>query len=239
VATLLLLGVLAPDAGATLRIVNHNDPAGDPTVITYRIASATWLQDFQLADNDFRSFGPAPDTYTIQAFPPAGWQIGDIQCVSSRLKDFSVDVANGRVTVVHSGEDHDTCSFTNRRVSDAPPSPGIAPAPPAAEVPAGAVPRRPAVLSVVAERRFAEATVRISRRSIIKGRLLTSKGRIVGRARISRKAGTYVLRVSCSRKAARRFRLRGKSDVTLTLRIAVVGRDGATWVFRHRVLMPL
>jgi len=49
----------------------------------------------------------------------------------------------------------------------------------------------------------------------------------------------YVLRVSLSRKAARGFRLRGRSDVTLTLRVAVVARNGATWVFRHRVLIPL
>jgi hypothetical protein len=245
VAALVCLGAAAPDAHATLRIANHNDPAGDPTVIGYRLESPTWSSspfDFQLPDGDYRSFGVPAGTYTARALLPDGWQVGDIQCVGPRPDDFTIDVANAQVTVRHGPGDEQTCAFTNRRIPRSgtpPPSPGIAPSPPPAELPKVVLPRRPAVLSVVAGRRFAEATVRITRRSLIKGRLLSSRGKILGSARMSGKAGTHVLRVSLWREPARRLRRRGLREVTLTLRVAVVARSGATWAFRHRVVVPL
>jgi hypothetical protein len=245
VAALLCLGAAAPDANATLRIASHNDPAGDPTVIGYRLESPTWSAspfDFQLPDGDFRTFGVPAGTYTARALPPAGWQVGDIQCVGPRPDDFTIDVANAVVTIRHGAGDEHSCAFTNRRIPPGggpPPSPGIAPSPPPAELPKVVLPRRPAVLGVLAGRRFAEATVRITRRSLIKGRLLSGSGRIVGSARMTRKAGTHVLRVPLRPERVRRMRRRGLREVTLTLRIAVVARSGATWAFRHRVVVRL
>jgi hypothetical protein len=246
VATLVLLGVGAAGAAATLRIENHNDPAGDPTVISYRIEGPSFASpfDFQLEHGDYRSFGPSQaGAYTVQGLPPAGWQVGDIQCVGPRPEDFTIDVPNARVTVQHGITDEHLCAFTNRRIPQsgepAPPSPGIAPSPAPAELPKIVLPRRPAVLGVVAGRRFAEATVRISRRSLIKGRLLSGRGRVLGSARMTRRPGTHVLRVSLKRDAARRLRRRGMSRVTLTLRVAVVARSGATFAFRHRVVVTL
>jgi hypothetical protein len=245
VAALLCVGATAPDAGATLRIVNHNDPAGDRTVIAYRLESPTWSSspfDFQLPDGDFRSFGVPAGTYTARAMLPAGWQVGDIQCVGRAPEDFTIDVPNAVVTIRHGAADEHTCSFTNRRIPPGggpPPSPGIAPSLPPAELPKVVLPRRPAVVGVVAGRRFAEATVRTTRRALIKGRLLSSRGRVLGSARMTRKAGTHVLRVTLWREQVRRLRRRGLSEVTLTLRVAVVHRNGATWAFRHRVLISL
>jgi hypothetical protein len=247
VAALVLLGVAAPDAGATLRTVNHNDPAGDPTAITYRISGAPAFPapvDFQLTDGDYRSFGPAAGTYTVQALVPQGWQVGDIQCVGPpERNDFAIDIPNGRVTVTHGPTDEHTCSFTNRRIppgGSAPSSPGIAPAPPASELPKVGLPRKAALVGVVAGRRYAEATVRIMRRSTIKGRLLSPTGKTRGNARIRRDAGTHVLRVAVKRERVRRMRKRGKRQVLLTLRLAVVDADnGATRVFHHRVMVRL
>jgi hypothetical protein len=247
VATLVVLGVAAPEAGATLRTVNHIDPAGDPTVISYRIEGAPAFVtpiDFQLTDGDYRSFGPKGGTYTVSAMLPQGWQVADIQCVSSSgVNDFAIDIPNGRVTVPHGEGEHDTCTFTNRRIpasGPSAPSPGISPAPPRSEVPGSVLPRRPALVGVVAGRRFAEATVRITRESIINGRLQSKRGRIVGSARIQRKPGTHVLRVKLKAGQARKLRRRGLRTVTLTLRVAVTAQSGgATHVFKHRVLVKL
>jgi hypothetical protein len=247
VAAFVVFGVAAADARATLRIENHNDPAGDPTVIAYRLESPTWSGspfDFELPDADYRSFGVPAGTYTAHALVPEGWQVGDIQCVGPRPEDFAIDVPNARVTVRHGVDDEHICAFTNRRIprsgESAPaPSPGVAPSPAPAELPKVVLPRRPAVLGVVARRRSAEATVRITRRSVIKGRLLSGSERVLGSARMTRGPGTHVLRVSLTRDAARRLRRRGRSSVMLTLRVAVVARSGATWAFRHRVVVPL
>jgi hypothetical protein len=247
VSTLVVLGVAAPEAGATLRTVNHIDPAGDPTVISYRIEGAPAFVtpiDFQLTDGDFRSFGPDAGTYTVSAMLPQGWQVADIQCVGSAgVNDFTIEIPSARVTVPHGEGEHDTCTFTSRRIppsGPSAPSPGISPAPPRSEVPESVLPRRPALVGLVAGRRFAESTVRITLRSIIKGRLLSSRGKTVGAARIRRKPGTHVVRVELKRKVVRRMRRRGLRKVTLTLRVAVTARSsGATHVFRHRVLVKL
>ena len=97
------------------------------------------------------------------------------------------------------------------------------------------MPRKPALLSVTTGRGFAEATVRITRRSVITGRLLRGGTRVVGIKRVVARAGTRVVRVSLKRKVRRQLRRRGLERVTLTLRIAVVARSGAAYVFRYRV----
>jgi hypothetical protein len=102
------------------------------------------------------------------------------------------------------------------------------------------VPRRPALVGVAAGRRFAEATVRVMRKSIIKGRLLSRAGKTLGRAGILRKPGTHVLRVKLKPERVRRMRHRGLHKVTLTLRVAVTAETGgATHVFKHRVVVKL
>ena len=97
------------------------------------------------------------------------------------------------------------------------------------------MPRKPALLGVTAGRGFAEATVRVTRRSAIRGRLLRRETRVVGTKRVVGRAGTHVVSVSLKRKVRRQLRRRGFKRVTLTLRIAVVARGGATHVFRSRV----
>jgi hypothetical protein len=241
---LTFLAATAAEAGATLRIANHNDPAGDPTVIKYRLNSPTWTTpiDFELSDGDDKSFGPVAGTYTFQALLRAGWQVSDIQCVGPRPQDFAIDVANGRVTVTHGAGDEHTCAFTNRRLpagGGPAPSPGVAPSPPPAELPKVVQPRKPALLGVTAGRGFAEATVRITRRSVIKGQLLRHQTRVVGTKRVVGTAGTHVVKVSLERKIRRQLRRRGLERVMLTLRIAIVARNGATHVFRYGVLVRL
>jgi hypothetical protein len=101
------------------------------------------------------------------------------------------------------------------------------------------IPRRSALVGVKAGRGFAEATVRITRRSVIKGWLLRHKTHVVGRKRIVRRAGTHVIRVALQRKRMRRMQRRGLKRVTLTLRVAVTAPNGATHVFRHGVVVTL
>ncbi len=127
------------------------------------------------------------------------------------------------------------------------PSPTVTPMPaatparatrptPTPTAPARAVrPRKPALLSVTTGRGYAEATVRITRRSVVTGRLLRGGIRVVGSKRVVARAGTRVVRVSLERKVRRQLRRRGLERVTLTLRIAVVAHNGATRVFRDRV----
>jgi hypothetical protein len=250
VATLVLLGAAAPDAGATLRVENHIDPAGDPTVISYRLERSVPPPTdfppiaFQLTDGDYKSFGVAAGTYTATAVLPQGWEVEAIQCFGGPASDFSIDVPNARVTLTHSATAHHSCAFTNRRIprnsSSSPVSPGIAPSLPPSELAEVEVPRRPALVGVAAGRRFAEATLRITRESIIKGRLLSSRGKILGSARIQRKPGTHVLRVKLKPERVRRMRSRGMRKVTLTLRVAVTAQTGgATHVFKHRVVVKL
>ena len=246
IATLVLLGVAAQDAGATLRIENHNNPAGDPTAISYVLEGpAGWGPPipFQLVDGDYKSFGVNAGTYTATALLPQGWQVEAIQCFGGPSSDFAIDVTSARVTVTHDSTDHHSCAFTNRpipRNGSSPPSPGIAPSLPPSELAQVHVPRRPALVGVVAGRRFAEATVRITRESIIKGRLLSSRGKTLGRARIQRKPGTHVLRVKLKAERVRKMRRRGLRTATLTLRVAVTAKSGgATHVFKHRVLVKL
>jgi len=241
-AVLSLTFIAAPAAHATLRIENHTDPAGDPTVMTYRLSSATWTSgDFTLdAVAWYRSFGQPPGTYTAQAELPAGWQVADIKCLGAgRLGEFAIDVANGRVTMNHQKGDEQTCAFTNRRASaSGPPPTGVSPSLPPAQLAKVALPRSPALLRVRTGLRFAAATVRLPRHAVIRGQLLWH-GTIVGSARVVHKPGTYVLEVPVSRRSARSLRARGLKRVTLTLRIVVVADNNATHVYRLRALVRL
>jgi hypothetical protein len=244
--TLIFLAVAAADAQATFRIENHLDPAGDPTLIKYRVEGPNWKSspyEFELPDGDYLSTGPPPGTYTAQALLPPGWVVQDIQCIGPHgQSDFVIDVPNGRVTVTHGeGEEH-LCAFTNRKLSQGggSPSTGVSPTPHPAEVPNVVLPRHPALIGVTAGRGFAEATIRITRRSIITGTLRKPGTRVVGAERIVQKAGIHVIRVSVEPKRMRRMQRRGLERVTLTLRIAVTARrSGATHVFKHRVLVKL
>ena len=179
---------------------------------------------------------------TAQAVVPAGWRVVDIQCVSAHPgapATFSIDVPNARVTVNHQEIGEDSCAFTISRITATrtPPSPGVAPSPPV-NLPGAVVPRRPAVLGVTAGRGFATASVRITRRSVIKAQLLRA-GRVVGTARIVRAAGTYAVVVRLTKQARAQLRRQGLTRVTLTLRVVVVPRTGAVFVFRHRAVVRL
>jgi hypothetical protein len=245
--TLAFLALAAAEAQATFRIENHLNPAGDPTRIKYRVEGPNWTSspfEFELVDGDYLSTGPPAGTYTAQALLPPGWFVQDIQCIGPRgQSDFVIDVPNGRVTVTHGDKEEHLCAFTNRKLSqggEPSPSPGVSPTPHPAEVPNVVLPRRPALIGVSAGRGFAEAIVRLTRRSVIKGTMRGRGPRVLGAERIVRKPGTHVIRIPLEPKHMRRMRRRGLERVTLTLRIAVTARrSGATHVFKHRVLVKL
>jgi hypothetical protein len=246
----ILIGVTATNAGATMRIVNHNDPAGDPAAIAYTFSSPTFSppRTFVLGDGENITFGGFPGPYTAQALPPVGWTVGDIQCVGPRgPQDFTVDVPNGRVTIVHVDpvNDNQTCAFTLRRraaggagAAAAPAGPGVAPSPPAAELPALPAPRTAALLGVTPKRGFAIALLRLVKRSIVKAQLVQA-GRVVATRRLVLAAGTHSLRVTVPSKVRRQVRRQGRNRTTVTLRIVVVERPGATHVFTYRALVAV
>jgi hypothetical protein len=248
---LLALSAVAPSvAAATLRTHNVNDPAGDLTPMTYRLSGGTFSQDFQLAGDEDRSFGPAAGVYTIQAFPAPGWRVGDIQCVGASPSVFQIDVPNGRVTVNHTAVAEDTCTFTNRRVGasgatgggsgggGASSTPGVAPTPTAAELPKVSVPKKIALLKVNAGRRFASATVRIPQRSVIKASLLRGT-KVLQTARVVKAAGSPTIRINLNRANLRLLRRQG-STARLTLRVVVVPVGKKTGqVFRFGVRIKL
>ncbi len=247
VLSLACFAAAAPGAHATLRVANYNDPAGDPTPITYSLLKfgepIASVPDFTLADRADRSFGPGAGTYTFQARPPSGWQVAAIVCVGhNRPGEFLIDVANGRVTAVREATDEQTCTFTNRRIpasgGQTPPSSGVSPTVPASERPVVVLPRGPALLGVKAGRGFASATVRITRRSKIRCQLLRRGGRVVGTARVVRRAGTHEVRVALKQKIRRKLRARGLERVTLTMRVVVADKKGKQ-AFRFRVLVRL
>jgi hypothetical protein len=99
-------------------VTNHNDPAGDPTVISYRIQIPTQSApiDFALHDGEYKGFG-FEGLVVVQALVPSGWEVADIQCTGPNPAGFNIDVPNGRVTLQHGVSDEQFCSFTNRRKS--------------------------------------------------------------------------------------------------------------------------
>jgi hypothetical protein len=247
VLSAMLLAFAAPSAHATLRVVNHNDPAGDPTLITYRLlqppSTTPLVPDFQLADHADRSFGVGPGTYVFQALLPDRWHVTDIQCVGRGFAgEFAIDIPNGRVTAVHQDKTHEqTCTFTNSRVassSTSPPSSGISPSVPPSEAAKVKLPTGPALLRVKVGVGFAAATVRVTQRSVIRCQLLRGT-RVVGTARVTHRPGTYSVRVDITRRQLRAMRHRGLKRITLTLKVVTVGANKATHVFRYRALVRL
>jgi hypothetical protein len=235
-----VLTVTAPSAGATIRVQSHNDPAGDATAIAYQLNSPnnpSWTQpiSFTLHDGDERSFGPQPGTYTVQALPPAGWRVSDIRC-SSLLNpgSFTVDVAHGIVTMNHIKGDEQTCSFTNSTAG--PPSSGVAPSPPAEELPEAQ--KNIELLGVRVGKGFVKARVRIIHRSTIKLRLRRGT-RVLARKRVVRPAGVRVVKVRLRHATRRWFRDHGRRRVLFTLKTHIADRRGGRKVFWYRVLVPM
>jgi hypothetical protein len=233
--------VTAPTASATVEIHSHNDPAGDPTVITYRIQPPAPAAPvgFPLRDGEYKGFGPFEGVVVVQALVPSGWHVADIQCTGPNPAEFTIDVPNGRVTMQHGYTEDQICSFTNRAGSaSGESSSGVTPAPSQGLQPGQPLPRGPALLGVKTGRGYAAATVRITRRSVIKTQLWRGK-RVVGTSRIVRKAGVYDVTVSIDPKLRRALRHDGRKRVQLTLRVVVAPIGGLTRVFRYRVLVRL
>lgn len=234
---LMVVLALTAEAGATLRVESHNDPAGDPTAVTYVLDSPAWTREpiqFSLGDGDETSYGPKVGTYTVQAAPPAGWRVTDIQCVGDADGDFVIDVPGGLVTIAHRADDDQTCAFTNGKVGASGPSSGIAPSPPEDELAEVRIPREVALLGVRTGRGFVEARLRLIRRSTISLRLHRGT-RVLARKRISRRAGVRVMRVRLQPDTRRWFRDHGRKHVLMKLRIRVVDRRGNRKVFWYGV----
>ena len=237
---LVLMVVLAmtAEAGATLRVQSNNDPAGDPTAVTYVLDSPAWTREpiqFSLGDGDDKSFGPKEGTYTVQAAPPAGWQVIDIQCVGhGDPGEFVIDVPGGLVTVAHGAGYEQTCAFTNGKIGATGPSSGIAPSPPEDELADIRLPREVALLRVRTGRGFVEARLRLIRRSTISARLHRGT-RVLARKRISRRAGVRVVRVQLQPETLRWYRDHGRKRVLMKLRIRVSDRRGNRKVFWYGV----
>jgi hypothetical protein len=230
-----------------VRIVNHNDPAGDPTAISYRLQGtsadgAAWGPfSFSLVDNDNEAYGPPPGTYVAQALLPPNWRVTAIQCVGhpDRPDGFTIDVPNGRVTFMHAtNTDEQTCSFTNSRVTPfSQPASPVAPSPPPSEVPPSELPRKPALLRVTGGRGFATATVRIPTRSAIRASLLRHRTSVVGLRRVVHRAGTWTIKIPLRPAALRQLRRERRTRVTLTLRLVVTPVQESAAAFRYRVIV--
>jgi hypothetical protein len=237
-----VLTVTAADAGATVRVESHNDPAGNPTGITYRLDSPQWTRepiDFVLHDGGTTSYGPKPGTYTVQALPPPGWKVNDIQCIGPDPADFTIDVAHGVVTMTHRAGSEQTCSFTNGRVgASGPPSAGVAPSPPPDELPKVEVPRKVALLGVFPGRGFVDVRLRVIRRSTIKLHLRRGT-RILAHKRVVRRAGVRRVRIRLRTDTRQWFRDRGHKRALFMLKIRVADRRGNKKVFWYRVIVRL
>jgi hypothetical protein len=233
--------VTAADAGATLRVENHIDPADDTTRITYRLsglADGSTLDTAPLGNGHDQSFGPGPGTYTFQALLPAGWRVNDIKCVGGPDPSrFAIDVPNGRVTITHGKGDDQTCAFTNGKVN-APPSSGVAPSPPAGELPAGDIPKEIALLGVSVKKGYVVAKLRIIKRSVINLQLRRGT-RLLARKRVTRRAGNREVEIALRPETIRWYKNRGRKQVLVRLRARVAERQGAKKVFWYQVMIPL
>jgi hypothetical protein len=260
VLVLAFTGAMAPSAWATLEIQSNNNPAGDPTVHSYALYNGDGTLRGGLVQNPFpltagerKSFGPPAGAYIWQATPAAGWKVGDIQClhvdpatgnaIPITPGEFAVDVANGRVTINHADGQDEYCAFTNVKIS-APGSSatggggsGVSPTLPGTV--AGAQSKgATALLRVLGGLHYAQAQVRIARKSVIKLRLLKGK-KVVGTARFTRNAGTPTLKVSLANKYRQSYKRQGLKRVTLTLKVTVVGNNKAVKVFRFGVVVKI
>jgi ribosomal protein L31E len=238
-----VLAFTASDAAATLRIESHNDPAGDPTTMTYRLDSPAWTPgsaiDFMLREGTSQSFGPGPGTYTVQATPPSGWRVNDIRCVGPDPAQFVIDVPNGLVTMTHGEGAEQTCAFTNGKVGAAgPPSSGVSPSPPANELPKVVIPEEIALLRVRAGTGYVAVRFRLVRSSVIKLQLRRGD-RVVAKRRTVRGGGIREEEIRLRPKLRQRLKDRGRKRVPVTLRAVVAEPGGTTKVFRYRVIVPL
>ena len=237
------VAAMAGTASATVQITNQNDPAGDPTVVSYRLTPPSGAPiDFALHDTESKGLGPFAGQVVVQAVLPAGWRVEHIVCSGFNLGTgaaanmFTVDEAHGTVTMQHAVDDDQFCTFTNGKASSDGGSSGVTPAPSNGSAP---LPRKIALLGVKVKRGYAVATVHLIRRSMVTTRLRWH-GRVIGRSRVVRKAGTYDFTVSIRPKVRRAFKRHGRKRVALELRVAVVEkRTKAKRAFHFRVLVPV
>ena len=244
-----LFALMAADAAATIRTENHLQPAGDPTVLNYRLfntATGVNTDTFTLRDGEHDGRGNPDGTYTIQALLPPGWRTVSIQCVGPPGNTFGVDLATSSVTLAHTQTTDTTCAFTNTRVGATGgggaggTSQGLPPNPPARELVKTNIPQPTdlALLRVRTRLRSALATIRLKRSSVIRAQLRSGK-RVVGSTRVVREAGTRSVSVKLSRDGLRRLRSTGRRTANLTLRIVVAERNGQTKVFTWPVRVRL
>lgn len=232
-----LLAVPA-NAAATVRIENHNSPAGDPARITYFLENSNWKSPLQfvLRDGEYRSFGPSPGTYTARAAVPEGWKVLDIKCIGPVPENFRIDIPNALVTMTHQANDEQTCAFTVGKAGA--PSSGVSPSPPASELRKVQVPKETALLGVRVGRGYAEAELRLIRRSVVKLKLRRGKS-VLARKLALRRAGTRVVRIRLRPETREWFRTHGRERVALTLKVRVVPRKGKAKVFWYRAIVPM
>jgi hypothetical protein len=263
VLVLSFFAATAAEAGATLEVQSNNNPAGDPTLQSYALYNSDGtlraglkdnLNPFSLTEGERRSVGPPAGTYIWQAIPAAGWKVGDIQClhvdpttgnaIAITPGEFSIDVANGRVTINHADGQDEYCSFTNLKISSGGAGggtgaggSGVAPTVPGT-VTGSLSTGSTALLRVLGGVHYAKAQVRIARQSVIKLQLLKGT-KVVGTARFTRKAGTPTLKVSLNRSFRKSLQRQGRKKVTLTLKITIVGSNRFTKVFRYGVVVKV
>jgi hypothetical protein len=232
----------------TVQVTNQNDPAGDPTVVSYRLTPPSGAPpiDFALHDTESKGFGPFAGPVVVQALLPAGWRVEHIECRGFNLNGhatqanvFTIDEAHGTVTMQHAVDDEQFCTFTNGKASSDGGSSGVTPSPPANLGGSAPPPKKIALLAVKVKRGYAIATVHLIRRSMVTTRLRWH-GRVIGRSRVVRKAGTYDFTVSIRPEVRRAFKRQGRKRVALELRVAVVEkRTKAKRAFHFRVLVPV
>jgi hypothetical protein len=255
--TLTFLAATTSVAGATIRIINHTDPAGDLTLMPYHMEPAFGGNppDFAVPDGKETDFGGPAGTYVIQARPPAGWVVSHIDCVGPR-NDFIVDIPNGRATInrVNPQADEQICAFTVSRATGTTPAPdgttpvatkspapggslssGVSAAPPPQDLPFVKLPPGPALVRVIGGLRSASATVRLQSRSVIRATLLRGTQEL-GTTRVVRGPGSHVVKVELGRRLLRGL---GQQRTILTLRVVVAEANKRARVFRFRVQVRL
>jgi hypothetical protein len=260
-------GAMASNAWATLEIQSNNNPAGDATLQTYALYNEDGslrgglkdgLNPFTLTEGERRSVGPPAGTYVWQAMPAAGWKVGDIQClhvdpatgnaIATLPGEFNINISLGRVTIVHQDGQDEYCAFTNVKISaggtggggsgaGTGAGSGVSPTLPGT-VTGSLSQGKTALLRVIGGVHFAKAQVRISRKSTIRLTLLKGKKK-VGTARYTRKAGTPTLTVRLRDSYRRSLKRQGRTKVTLTLKITVVGSNHAKKSFSYGVVVQI
>ena len=119
-----------------------------------------------------------------------------------------------------------------------PSPPNRAPSPPASELRKVQVPKEIALLGVRVGRGYAEAELRLIRRSVVKLKLRRGKN-VLARKLALRRAGTRVVRIRLRPETREWFRTHGRKRVALTLKVRVVPRKGKAKVFWYRAIVPM